>query len=488
MKIYNTLTRKKEAFTPITSGKIKMYTCGQTVYNDIHIGNARFYVAFDAIRRYLEYKGYEVEYVQNYTDIDDKLIRRAAEENTTVHALAEKYIARTREDLDALNVKPASKNPRATEEIPEIIAMISKLIDSAYAYEVNGSVYFDTTRAPDYGKLSKKNIEDLIAGARVEVSQEKRNPADFILWKPAKPGEPAWESPWGWGRPGWHIECSAMVQKYLGEEIDIHGGGSDLIFPHHENEIAQSEAANCCNYARYWMHSGILTSNHKKMSKSLGNFQTLREVAEKFSHDVIRFYFVSGHYRMSLEFTDEVLESAEQGLKRIANCYHNLVHAEASANSGPATNKAQVEKYELAFMQAMDDDFNTADAVTAVYELVSFANKHLQALTKADIEHVREKLEMLCETLLGVRMPPMIILRMTHHALETLSASVTASVITNSDALSVTTDAEIESLITARQTARADKNFAESDRIRDELTAKGIILEDTPQGPRWRRA
>ena len=470
MKIYNTLTRKKENFEPITPGKIKMYTCGQTVYNHIHIGNARFYVAFDAIRRYLEYKGYEVTYVQNFTDIDDKLIQRAAEENTTVQSLAKKYIASTKEDLEKLNVKSATINPRATEEIVEIVAMIKQLVESAHAYEVNGSVYFDTTRAPNYGKLSKKNIEDLIAGARVEVSQEKRNPADFILWKPAKSGEPAWESPWGMGRPGWHIECSAMVRKYLGDEIDIHGGGSDLIFPHHENEIAQSEAANCCSYARYWMHSGMITSNHKKMSKSQGNFQTIRELSNKFSYDVIRFYLVSGHYRMPMEFTDEVLTAAQQGFNRVKNCHRNLAYAIKNATNRPMDeneinwlNKA--DRYFNDFQFAMDDDFNTSDAVTAIYELVTYINSNIEGQvnsTLAFVQGLLEKLEHLCN-ILGI---------------------ILAQEASDPDA----GDTEIEALITARQTARANKDFAESDRIRDELTARGIVLEDTPQGPRWHRA
>ncbi|MCL2361667.1 MAG: cysteine--tRNA ligase [Defluviitaleaceae bacterium] len=471
MKIYNSLTRKKEELIPITPGKIKMYTCGQTVYNDIHIGNARFYVAFDAIRRYLEYKGYEVDYVQNFTDIDDKLIQRAAEENTTVQALAEKYIARTLEDLKSLNVKPATHNPKATEEITEIIAMIEKLAASGNAYEKNGSVYFDTTTAPNYGKLSKKNIDDLLAGARVEVSKEKRNPSDFILWKPAKPGEPAWESPWGPGRPGWHIECSAMVKKYLGNEIDIHGGGSDLIFPHHENEIAQSEAANCCGYARIWMHSGMITSNHKKMSKSQGNFQTLREVAEKYPYDVIRFFLVSGHYRMPMELTDEVMGSAQQGLNRILTCRRNLSHAERNASdSGEVVN---ADQYIQAFEKAMDDDFNTADAVTAIYELVSLANKHMHSISKTVAEYLGKMIDDLCGHL-GL----FFIISFSRELQSSIHAHVRLS----------EHDPEVEALITARQAARTAKDFAESDRIRDQLTSMGIILEDTPTGPRWHRA
>ena len=489
MKIYNSLTRKKEPFIPITPGQINIYTCGQTVYNDIHIGNARFYVAFDAIRRYLEYKGFNVKYVQNFTDIDDKIIEKAAQENTTTQELADRYVARTLSDLDALNVNHATIHPRATEEMPEIIAMIKKLITSQNAYEKNGSVYFDTTSVKNYGKLSRKNIDDLIAGARIKVDDDKKNPSDFILWKPAKPGEPAWESPWGSGRPGWHIECSAMAKKYLGDEIDIHGGGSDPIFPHHENEIAQSEAANCCNFARYWMHSGLITANHKKMSKSQGNFQTLHEVAQKFSYDIIRFYLVSGHYRMPMEFTDEVLEAAEQGLERIRNCYRNLLHKLGNIGKfgGDPIPSKEMRDVRDAFHAAMDDDFNTADAVTAIFELVKYINTQLTTnqigcqppqKTTSDTEHqtsftrllweYKTKLEWMCD-LLGIRLIPS-----NDDKEESPDASAEAE--------------EIDALVAARQAARASKNFVESDRIRDELTARGIILEDTPQGPRWRKA
>jgi len=468
MKIHNTLTRKKEPLTPITPGEIKMYTCGQTVYNDIHIGNARFYVAYDAIRRYLEYKGYDVKYVQNFTDIEDKIIQRAIEEGCTTHELAEKYIARTHEDLRNLNVKPATVHPQATHEIPEIIAMIDQLVQGGHAYHINGSVYFNTANAEGYGKLSRKNIDDLIAGARIEVDADKQNPTDFILWKPAKPGEPYWPSPWGNGRPGWHIECSAMALKYLGEEIDIHGGGSDLIFPHHENEIAQSEAANGKNFAKCWMHSGILTVNHKKMSKSQGNFQTLREVADRFTYDVIRFYLVSGHYRMPMEFTDEVINAAAQGLNRIKNCYRNLVHAENTAPDSPLDENVRdgAEQYVRDFEAAMDDDFNAADAVTAIYELVTFANK-IPAISKKEAQYLREKLELLC----GI-----------------LGVEIDQSPDQNTAATTPLTDEEVEAQIAARTAARAAKNFAESDRIRDDLAAQGIILEDTRGGVRWHRA
>jgi len=506
MKIHNTLTRQKEFLTPITTGEIKMYTCGQTVYNDIHIGNARFYVAFDAIRRYLEYKGYDVKYVQNFTDIEDKIIQRATEEGCTTQEISEKYIARTLADLDSLNVKYATVYAKATQELPEIIVMIEQLIEGGHAYHVNGSVYFDTANAEDYGKLSRKNIDDLIAGARIEVSEEKQNPTDFILWKPAKPGEPAWESPWGSGRPGWHIECSAMALKYLGEEIDIHGGGSDLIFPHHENEIAQSEAANGKNFAKCWMHCGILTVNHKKMSKSQGNFQTLREVAERFPYDVIRFYLVSGHYRMPMEFTDEVIKAAEQGLNRIKNCHRNLVHAEKTApdchsmpdakssylhdNANEMTEIRQgADQYVKAFEAAMDDDFNAADAVTAIYELVSFANKQIPSVSKEGAQYMREKLELLCG-LLGVQLT---LTKTAHHHFTVEAGMEVSSDHAQNDAQApmqnvALADDEIEALITARTAARTAKNFAESDRIRDELAAQGIVLEDTRGGVRWHRA
>ena len=490
MKIHNTLTGKKETLTTLIPNQIKMYTCGQTVYNDIHIGNARFYVAYDAIRRYLEYKGYKVKYVQNFTDIEDKIIQRAAEECTTTCELAEKYIARTLEDLTALNVRHATIHPKATEEMPEIIAMIEKLIQSSHAYHINGSVYFNTADAEGYGKLSRKKIEDLISGARVEVDPEKQNPTDFILWKPAKPGEPYWESPWGNGRPGWHIECSAMALKYLGEEIDIHGGGGDLIFPHHENEIAQSEAANGKNFARYWMHSGLITVNHKKMSKSQGNFQTIREIAERFSYDVIRFYLVSGHYRAPMEFTDEVIKAAEQGLNRIKNCYRNLTHAEKTTSNGlvDETTKESADKYVKAFEDAMDDDFNAADAVTAIYELVTFANKQIPTITKEGAQYLREKLQLLCG-LLGIEAEKTVPFSRT--VSDNTSTNISAHSQFHAEAQvseAALTDEEVETLISARAAARAAKNFAESDRIRDELAGKGIILEDTRGGVRWHRA
>ncbi|MCL2839609.1 MAG: cysteine--tRNA ligase [Defluviitaleaceae bacterium] len=464
MKIYNTLARQKETLTPLTPGELKMYTCGQTTYNDIHMGNARFYVVFDAIRRYLEYKKYDVKYVQNFTDIDDKIIQKANEEGVTSEAIAQRYIDRTLEDLDNLNVKRATVNPRATEEIPEILSMITTLIEKGFAYENNGTVYYEVSKFKNYGKLSHKNVDDLEAGARVEVESGKRNPADFVLWKPAKPDEPKWASPWGDGRPGWHIECSAMIRKYLGDSIDIHGGGGDLVFPHHENEIAQTEAITGKDFARHWMHCGTLTVEHKKMSKSRGNFATLREVAEKYPHDVIRFYFISGHYRMPMEFTDEVLNAAAQGLQRIKNCYKNLLDAIEKSSVSPA-HSWDSQAFSHQFETAMDDDFNTADAITAIFELVKYINTGLTDPAnhaKQMLSALRDELVKLCD-ILGIPLA-------------------------QAPAKAGADDTEIETQIEARQAAKKAKNFAEADRIRDALLAKGIVLEDTRQGVRWHRA
>ncbi|MDR1664661.1 MAG: cysteine--tRNA ligase [Clostridiales bacterium] len=465
MKIYNTMTRRKEDFVPITPGEIKMYTCGQTVYNDIHIGNARFYVAFDAIRRYMEYKGYRVRFVQNFTDVDDKIIRRASEEKITPQEVAEKYIRHTLEDTDALSVTRATVNPLATEEMPEIIKMVQTLVDKGFAYAANGHVFFDTSKSAEYGKLSKKQIDELEAGARVEVNPDKRSPMDFVLWKPDKPGDPKWESPWGTGRPGWHIECSTMAKKYLGETIDIHGGGQDLMFPHHENEIAQSEAANGAEFARYWMHSGIITSGHKKMSKSVGNFSTLREVAEKFPYDVIRFFFLSGHYRMPIEYSEELLASAQSGLTRIKNARGALAFIMENTEK-PALSDAekallsQAERFPAGFEAAMDDDFNTADAITAIFELVRFIHSNTDVnnpggVSRAFAEALMAQTDKLCGILGFDLSGPQ------------------------------QTDAEVEALIAQRQAARKNKDWAAADRIRDELNARGIVLEDTAGGVRW---
>jgi cysteinyl-tRNA synthetase len=463
MKIYNTITRQKEPFTPLTPGVIKMYTCGQTVYNDIHMGNARFYVVYDAIRRYLEYRGYKVDFIQNFTDIDDKTIARANEEGLTTQQIAEKYIASTLADLQNLNVMQATVNPRVTQEIPEIIDMVKALEDGGHAYENEGTVYFDVSSFPDYGKLSKKNIDDLEAGARVEVEPGKKSPMDFVLWKPAKLGEPSWESPWGNGRPGWHIECSAMVRKYLGDETHIHGGGEDLIFPHHENEIAQSEAVTGKNFANYWMHCGILTVDHKKMSKSRGNFATFKEVADKFPYDVIRFYFLSGHSRMPMELTDAVLNAAAQGLQRIKTCYHNATFALENAPSESTTNAPGLQPYVDDFMRAMDDDFNTADAITAIFEMVKRINTTENA-GKDFLLDAKEKLALL----MGI-----------------LGINLDAAQAKPADAAF---NEKVEALIAARQAARKNKDFAEADRLRDEITALGVVLEDTREGIRWHRA
>ena len=499
MKIYNTLTRTKEDFAPLTPGKVKMYTCGQTTYNHIHMGNARFYVVFDTVRRYLEYRGFSVDYVQNFTDIDDKIIARAAEEGLSTQEIAEKYIASTLADLDALNVKRATANPRVTEEMPEIIAMIQQLIASGHAYEKNGTVYYNVTAFPGYGKLSKKNIDELESGARVEVEAEKENPVDFVLWKPAKADEPKWESPWGSGRPGWHIECSATVRKYLGEQIDIHGGGADLIFPHHENEIAQTEALTGNDFARTWMHCGILTVDHKKMSKSRNNFATLQEMAGKFPHNVLRFFFLSGHYRMPMELTETVLNAARQGLTRIKTCYNSLARSlETAANAPDGLQKENIEEYidrvlptldansaqanllsitaefELAkrgyheeFMDSMDDDFNTADAITAIFELV----RHINVFLASELKPYKEFLQ---------------------DARDSLATYMDILGIDIDKLLGETPDAalneKVEELIAARQAARKNKDFDESDRIRDRLMDMGIILEDTREGVRWHRA
>ncbi|MCL2577169.1 MAG: cysteine--tRNA ligase [Defluviitaleaceae bacterium] len=486
MKIYNTMTRTKENFSAITPGKIKMYTCGQTVYNDIHMGNARFYVVFDAIRRYLIWRGYDVNFVQNFTDIDDKIIAKAIEENCTTEEIAERYIAHTLEDLSMLNCLPATTNPRATQEIPEIITLISSLIEKNYAYENNGTVYYDVNKFEKYGKLSKKKTEDLEAGARIEVEAGKRNPMDFVLWKPAKKGEPAWQSPWGDGRPGWHIECSAMAKKYLGDEIDIHGGAEDLIFPHHENEIAQTEAITGQEFARFWMHCGILTTDHKKMSKSRGNFFTFREMTEKFSPDVIRFYLLSGHYKMPMEFNNEVLKAAGQGLQRIKTCYANLQHALTDAENGVSDlTDTSVYKESLTnpFTRAMDDDFNTADAITAIFELVKFINTQIAEARTTTHKRRHIEFEGQPEIIIKTLSRELLIdLReMLENLCEILGIKIKEPVTENTD------DSEIEALIEARQAARAAKNFAESDRIRDELSSMGIILEDTPGGVRWRR-
>lgn len=467
MKLYNTLTRQKEEFEPLEKGKVKMYVCGPTVYNYIHIGNARPYVVFDTVRRYMEYKGYEVNYVQNFTDIDDKIINRANEEHTTMQAISDKYIQEAFKDAQGLNIKKATTHPRVTQEMPEIIQMIQTLINKGFAYEADGSVYYDTTKFKDYGKLSKKNIDELQAGAseRVDIDINKKNPMDFILWKPSKENEPNWQSPWGDGRPGWHIECSVMAKKYLGETIDIHAGGEDLIFPHHENEIAQSEAANGKLFAKYWLHNGFININNEKMSKSKGNFFTLREVASEFPYNVIRFFILNGQYRMPINFSRELLQAAQNGLERIKNSMNNINYIIDVTKIETLTDAEkellkQLPKYREYFEKAMDDDFNTADAVTAIYELAKFANINIGENTSKEFAKAVKKEFKILTDVLGIVVDE----KVEHNEIDTK---------------------EIESLITKRQEAKKAKDFALADKIREDLKQKGIILEDTRQGVRW---
>ncbi|MDE6888745.1 MAG: cysteine--tRNA ligase [Eubacterium sp.] len=471
MKVFNTLTRQKEEFTPIEEGKVRMYVCGPTVYNLIHIGNARPMIIFDTFRRYLEYKGYEVNYVSNFTDVDDKIIKKAQEEGVDASEISSRYIIECKKDMEGLNVLPATVHPLATQEIGGMLAMIQTLIDKGYAYAAaDGTVYFRTGRFASYGKLSHKNLEDLQAGHRdIKVTGDhKEEPFDFVLWKPKKEGEPAWESPWGEGRPGWHIECSVMSEKYLGETIDIHAGGEDLIFPHHENEIAQSEAAHGKEFARYWMHNGFLNIDNQKMSKSLGNFFTVREIAEKYDLQVLRFFMLSAHYRSPLNFSAELMEAAKTGLERIctaAEYLTRLLKADQDGADAPMTEEEeqlyeQAGQYQKKFEAAMEDDCNTADAVSSVFELVKFINTNATASnSSAYVKKLYDKLETLCD-LLGIIVAP------------------------KEEML----DADIERLIQERQEARKNKDFARADQIRDELAEKGILLKDTREGVTWKRA
>ncbi len=468
MKVFNTLTKKKEEFVPLEEGKVRMYVCGPTVYNYIHIGNARPMIVFDTVRRYFEYKGYDVNYVSNFTDVDDKIIKKAIEEQVSAQEISQRYIAECKKDMAGMNVKPATKHPLATEEICGMVEMISELIDKGYAYEKNGTVYFSTRKFKDYGKLSHKNLDDLRSGGRsllVSGEDEKEDPLDFVLWKPKKEGEPFWKSPWSDGRPGWHIECSVMSRKYLGEQIDIHAGGEDLIFPHHENEIAQSEAANGKEFARYWMHNAFLNIDNRKMSKSLGNFRTVREISEQYDLQVLRFFMLSAHYRSPLNFSAELMEASKNGLERILNATDNLKHLiasvateEMSAEEKEAFSKtdAYVEEFE----KAMDDDFNTADAIAAIFELVKYANT--TATAESSKEHLRGLLDRIVK--LG---------------------DVLGLILDKKEEL---LDADIEKLIEERQAARKAKDFARADAIRDELLEKGIILKDTREGVQWKKA
>lgn len=466
MRIYNTLTRKKEELKTITPGEVKIYACGPTVYNYIHIGNARPLCVFDTLRRYLEFRGYKVKFVQNFTDIDDKIIKKAIEEGTDYKTVSEKYIEEFWKDAKGLNFREATVHPKATENIDEIIEIIKTLVEKGYAYPVeNGDVYFSPKNFSEYGKLSHQPLEDLEAGARINIGELKKDPMDFALWKGAKPGEPYWPSPWGNGRPGWHIECSAMVRRYLGDTIDIHCGGQDLIFPHHENEIAQSECCNGVPFANYWMHNGYINVDNVKMSKSLGNFFTVRDVAEKYGYEPIRYLMISSHYRSPINYSVDIIDQCKASLTRLHTCRDSLDFALKNAGDGEPENaaeiRAQMESRKQQFIEAMDDDLNTADGLAAVFELVRDINVSvLQSGSKALIADAIKLFDELTDVL-GIVYP--------HEQADDL-------------------DAEVEKMIEARQAARKAKNWAEADRIRDELKDKGIVLEDTPQGVKWHRA
>jgi len=466
MKIYNTLTRKKEEFIPLEEGKVRMYVCGPTVYNYIHIGNARPMIIFDTVRRYLEYKGYDVNYVSNFTDIDDKIIKRANEEGVDAIVISEKYIKEAERDMKNLNVKEATSHPKATEEINSIVNAIQVLIEKGYAYEVAGTVYFKTRSFKEYGKLSKKNIDDLQAGHREMAfagEEEKKDSLDFVLWKPKKEGEPSWNSPWGEGRPGWHIECSVMSKNYLGDQIDIHAGGEDLIFPHHENEIAQSESLSGETFAKYWMHNGFLNIDNVKMSKSLGNFFTVREVEEKYDLQILRFFMLNAHYRSPLNFSADLMESSKNALERILTAVDRL--KEISGQERMVSSEEEVQLGLLKelikkFEDAMEDDFNTADAIAAIFEIVKLSN--IQVTTSSSLEFVEKILSTIvsfCD-IIGIK---------TERQKELL-------------------DDDIEVLIEERQTARKEKDFKRADEIRNLLLEKDIILEDTREGVKWKRA
>ena len=468
MKIYNTLTKRKEDFVPLEEGKVKMYVCGPTVYNFIHIGNARPMIVFDTVRRYMEYKGYDVNYVSNFTDVDDKIIAKAVEEGVPAEEISERFIKECKKDMADMNVKPATTHPLATQEIDGMIHMIQTLIDKGFAYAVNGTVYFRVKNFSEYGKLSHKNLDDLQSGFRsIQVSGEdqKEDPLDFVLWKPKKEGEPYWVSPWSEGRPGWHIECSVMSKKYLGEEIDIHAGGEDLVFPHHENEIAQSECCNGKIFAKYWMHNAFLNIDNRKMSKSLGNFFTVREIGEKYDLQVLRFFMLNAHYRSPLNFSAELMEASKNALDRIVTCVDQLKHLLENAG-GEEISEAErallpeIEGYVKKYEESMEDDFNTADAIAAVFELVKFTNTQAgSGSTKAFVKLLFDKITGLCD-ILGL---------LVNKKEEVL-------------------DSDVERLIEERQAARKAKDFARADEIRDQLASMGIILKDTREGVQWKRA
>lgn len=462
MKLFNSLTRKKEEFKTIEPGVVKMYACGPTVYDFFHIGNARPFIVFDTLRRFFEYSGYEVKFVQNFTDIDDKMINRANKEGITVKQLADRFIDEYYTDAQGLGIKKATVHPRATENIGAIIEIIQKLIDGGYAYSVDGDVYFATKSFKNYGKLSHQPLEELEAGARISVDERKRDPMDFALWKAQKPGEPAWESPWGMGRPGWHIECSAMATKYLGKTIDIHAGGQDLIFPHHENEIAQSEAANGQTFANYWIHNGYINIDNVKMSKSKGNFFTVRDIVKEFDYEVIRFFMLSAHYRSPINFSKELLEQAKAGLERLYSCRDNLLYLLENAGEGGENTglREDVEKCVAEFENSMNDDINTAGAIAAMFDMVKAIN-----VKTAECKSSREELEFAYEKLSALASVLGILSKQKENNL----------------------DSEIEELIRKRTEARKARNFALADEIRAKLEAMDIILEDTREGVKWRR-
>lgn len=467
MKIFNTLTRSKQEFVPINEGKVGIYVCGPTVYDYIHIGNARPMIVFDTLRRYLLYKGYDVNYVSNFTDVDDKIIKRANELGVESAVVSEKYIAECKKDMEGLNVMPATTHPQATKEIPDMIEMIKVLIEKGHAYEKNGTVYFRTRSFDGYGKLSHKNIDDLESGHRAENHQlkvsgedEKEDPLDFVLWKPKKEGEPSWPSPWGDGRPGWHLECSVMSKKYIGDVIDIHAGGEDLIFPHHENEIAQSEAANDTEFARYWMHNGFLKINNEKMSKSLGNFFTVREISEKYPLQVIRFFMLSAHYRSPLNFSADLVEASKNGLERILTAVEKIKELKPANEGNDPAIEAELENFVKRYEAAMDDDLNTADAISVIFELIKYTNINVTNDTpKVTVDKALSTVEKLCDVL-GI---------ITEKEEELL-------------------DSDIEALINERQAARKAKDFAKADEIRNKLADMGITLLDTREGVKWKRA